>query len=360
MSYFSTLGCFRFLLWDPFSIGTEIFWAGIAPESLFCYRGSVAQNSKRRGGGCRYCHTKIAGFFRWHMKSQNKSVWKWEWEFRVKDHEWIIGFPLAPRWASFVFSKRKCRVVTHVKPRVWDGDTHLEMWEFLFVLLADLPDCMLCLSLGGLWWLSDLGLEGTKRHLWGQRAAETTPGATGRCWTQTLTWSFCYRASLWWPDWCPSLCRVCLWLAAPCHSCPSRGCLPQAGLSPDAPPRGVPLRWRALLHPPDAPCPCARSSPSAPFWAEEASGTAEPPAGRPAGSWSWVSCGGDPRHKHGLLLLRSCDSAKLLLLTERWQNLEAREGKRAAAPAPGGAALLQPFFWWSSSVWRANLISSQL
>lgn len=33
----------------------------------------------------------------------------------------------------------------------------LEMWEFL-VLVVDFPDCMLFLSLGGLWWLSVLGL----------------------------------------------------------------------------------------------------------------------------------------------------------------------------------------------------------
>ena len=39
---------------------------------------------------------------------------------------------------------------------------YLEMWELVLVLLvlvADFPDCMLCLSLGVPWWLSGLGLQ---------------------------------------------------------------------------------------------------------------------------------------------------------------------------------------------------------
>lgn len=119
---------------------------------------------------------------------------------------------------------------------------------------------------------------------------------------RTLTWSFCCWASSSELGWSPSLCRVCLWLAAPCRSFPSQECLPLASLSLDVRPVGVLLRWLALLHPPGAPCLCARSSLSAPSWVGEALGIAEPPAGQPAGSWSGVSCGGDPRHKHGLAL----------------------------------------------------------
>lgn len=68
------------------------------------------------------------------------------------------------------FSDQNYCIVIQVKPRaLWNAcragewATHLEMWEFLLVLVADLPDCMLCLSLGELWWLSDLGLEENKR-----------------------------------------------------------------------------------------------------------------------------------------------------------------------------------------------------
>lgn len=122
-------------------------------------------------------------------------------------------------------------------------------------------------------------------------------------WAFPLTGSFCCWASLWWLGWSPSLRQVCLWLAVL-----SRFCLSQGGLLLTALPlgarcqgarhrgarhRGVLHRWLALLLHLDAPSLGAHSSPSAPSSVVEASSTAEPPAGQPAGSWSWVSCGWD-------------------------------------------------------------------
>lgn len=52
-----------------------------------------------------------------------------------------------------------CCSCHHFKKR-WNAKIkvrYLEMWEFL-VLVVDLPEWMLFRSLGGLWWLSDLGL----------------------------------------------------------------------------------------------------------------------------------------------------------------------------------------------------------